>query len=327
MEKTTTKKMSRLELYLKNMDLLKINSSINVSCLNLNLTEKSDINTLLKILSDWSIRKLYLFDKIESIAPLINFLQNESANSSLKDINPAVYLNIDKQSFIYTHRDFLDRLFQTKLFCTNMYHKRQKVWGEDVFYFYGNKPEIYTVEPKENKFEVEIKYPEDIIAIYQWRFSESEEFQLKNCTEILSKLDKERGTLKLRTLGEKVSKIIVLRTCKMVFNSIPHYWLNFVNPKNFLLARESHQSKIIELGVTKLDTIYDLSVLLDGMDFDFLPNLIYTKEKKSQLITNQPILDLILKKYLATSPDCDRAKLQLKKSLFRYHKRAIPITV
>jgi hypothetical protein len=312
MEKTTVKKTSRLELYLKNMDLLKINPSITVSYVNLNLSEKSDINTLLKILSDWSIRKLYLFDKIESIAPLINFLQIESISSSFRDIKPAVYLNIDKKSFIYTHRDFLDRLFQIKLFCTNMYNKRQKVWGEDVFYFYGNKPEIYTIKPEDKKFEVEIRYPEDIIAIYQWRFSESEEFQLKNCTEILSKLDKERGILKLRTLGEKTSKIIVLRTCKIVFNNVPLYWLNFVNPKNFLLAREAHQLKILELGATKLDTIFNLNALLTGMDFDFLLNLIYTKEKKSQLITNQPILDLTLKKYLAKSPECDRAKLELK---------------
>lgn len=312
MEKTSAKKMSRLELYLKNMDLLKINPSITVSCINLNLSEKSDLNTLFKILNDWSIREIYLFDKMESVAPLINFLQKESANSSFQSISPALYLNIDKKSFIYTHRDFLDRLFQTKLFCTNMYNKRQKVWGEDLFYFYGNKPEIYTIEPDENKLEVEIKYPEDIIAIYQWRYSESEEFQLKNCTEILSKLNKERGILKLRTLGEKTSKIIVLRTCKIVYNSTPHYWLNFVNPKNFLLASEAHQLKILELGITNLDTIFDLNALLTGMDFNFLPNLIYTKEKKSQLITNQPLLDLTLKKYLAKSPECDRAKLELK---------------
>ena len=211
MKKTTANKMARLELYLKNMDLLKIDPSATVSGINLDLSEKSDINTLLKLLNDWSIRKLYLFDKIESITPLINYIHNAASNSLLKSIKITLNLNINEESFIHAHRDHLDRLFQTKLFCTNMYNKRQKVWGEDIFYFYGSEPEIYTIKPEDNKFETEIKHPEDVIAIYQWRFSESEKFQLKNCTEILSKLDKERGILKLKTSGEKTSKVIVLR--------------------------------------------------------------------------------------------------------------------
>ena len=311
MNKTAGTKMSRLELYLKNMDLLKINPSVSVSSVDLNLSEKSDINMLVKLLNDWSIRQLYVFDKIESIAPLINYFQNTGTKSLLKDIKIALNLNISEESFIHTHRDNLDRLFQTKLFSTNMYHKRQKIWGKDVFYFYGNDPEIYTIQPEDKNFEAEIKYPEDVVAIYHWRFSESEQFQLKNCTEILNKLDLEHGILKLRTASDKTSKIIVLRTCDVVFNTGPHYWLNFVNPKNYLLAREAHQLKIIEMGVTDLDTMFDLDILLTGMDFEFFPNLIYTKEKQTQLITNQPILDLTLKRYLAEHPERGRAKLQL----------------
>ena len=80
---------------------------------------------------------------------------------------------------------------------------------------------------------------------------------------------------------------------------------------NFLLAREAHQLKILETGATELDTIFDLNVLLSGMDFEIFPNLIYTKEKQSQLITNQPILDFTLKKYLANPPESIRAKLEL----------------
>ncbi|MBN1406179.1 MAG: hypothetical protein JW956_00230 [Calditrichaceae bacterium] len=311
MNKTASNKMSRLELYLKNMDLLGINPSISVSGINLQLSEKSDINRLFKLLNDWCIQELYLFEHIESIIPLINFYQNTANKSHLKDIKIALNLHINEENFIHTNRDHLDRLFQTKLFCTNLYHKRQKVWGEDVFYFYGYEPEIYTIHPGDKFFEAEIKYPEDVIAIFQWRYSDSEEFQVKNCSDILSKLDAERGILKLKAHREKSSKIIVLRTCKVVFNNRPQYWLNFVNPKNFNLACEKHQQKIIEMGITEVDTIFDLNVLLPGMNFDFLPNLIYTKEKQSQLITNQPILDLTLKKYMAAHPESNKANLEL----------------
>lgn len=311
MEKSAAKKMSRLELYLKNMDLLKINPSVTVSGINLDISEKADIHALLNLLNDWSIRNFYLFDNIESVSPLIDYFQNGITNSILKDIKIFQSLNINPENFIHTNRDNTDRLFHAKLFCTDNYNKRAKIWGEDVVYFYNYKPEIYTLNPEDKKLEVEIKYPEDVIAIYQWRFSESEDFQLKNCTEVLSKLDKEHGTLKIRSTGDKYSKIIVMRSCKIIYDVVPTYWLNFLSPKNIQVAREAHELKLIELGYTKLDTIFDLNVLLPGMDFSRFPNLIYTQEKQSLLLTNQPIIDLTLKKYLAKSPVCNRAELEL----------------
>ena len=311
MDQSANHKMSRLELYLKNMDLLKINPSVTVSGINLDLTEKSDIHSFLNLLNDWSIRKLYLFDNIETLNPLINFFQNNGTNSIFKDIKIYLNLNLDEQNFIHSHRDHMDRLFQSKIFCTNQYYKHQKNWGEDIFYFHGHEPEIYTLKPEDKKLEVEIKYPEDVIGIYQWRFSEAEEFLLKNCTDILNKLDKDNGILRLRTSGDKISRIIVLRTCKIIFTDKPHYWLNFTNPKNLQLAREAHQLKLIESGATELDTIYNLNDLLSGMDFEYFPNLIYTKEKQSQLITNQPIIDYTLKRYLGNSQESEKAKLEL----------------
>lgn len=311
MDRSNNHKMSRLELYLKNMDLLKINPSVTVSGINLNLTEKSDIHSLLNLLYDWSIRKLYLFDDVEKLAPLINFFQHDGTNSILKDIQIYLNLNLDKENFIHSHRDHLDRLFQSKLFCTNQYNKRQKIWGEDIFYFHGREPEIYTLKPEDKKLEVEIKYPEDVIAIYQWRFLPSEKFQLKNCTDILNKMDKENGILKIRISGEKTSQIIVLRKCKIIYTDSPQHWLNFTDPKNLQLVREAHQLKLIEVGATEADTIYNLNDLLSGMDFDFFPNLIYTRDKQSQLITNQPLIDYTLKRYLGDNTEKEKAKLDL----------------
>ena len=106
--------MSRLELYLKNMDLLKINPSVSVSGINLKLSEKLNINAFLKLLSDWCIRNLYLFENIESIIPLINFYQDAGAKSILKDIKIALSLNINKENFFeIKFEDFISQPLET----------------------------------------------------------------------------------------------------------------------------------------------------------------------------------------------------------------------
>jgi len=295
MKQNAVRKMSRLELYLKNMDLLNINPSITVRGIHLSLSERNDIHILLNILNEWSIRKLYIFNDIANIAALVNYFQDKGANSLLKDIDIYLNLNINKENFIRKHRDNMNRLFQTKLFCTEQYNKMQKIWGEDVFHFHGYEPEIYQIDPAKKYFEKEIRYPEDVFAVFQYQSDDSGEFQLKNCKDISDKLDKNKGIIYFKITDKKAGRLIVFRTFRIIFNKHPEYWINFAHPSNMDVLLQDHQQKLYDNEAVQIDTIYDFNTLLEGTDSDIYPNLIYSKEKNSELITNQPVIDLSLK--------------------------------
>ncbi|MEJ2054585.1 MAG: hypothetical protein P8X42_11755, partial [Calditrichaceae bacterium] len=130
--------------------------------------------------------------------------------------------------------------------------------------------------------------------------------------------NRDNGLLKFKISGDKPAQIIVLRTCKAIFNKKPEYWINFINPKNLHLCREKHQQKLYENEAVQTDTFYNLEDLLDGMDFEIFVNMIYTREKQSWLIANQPVIDLTLKRILADVKNSKNARLELKKLYVDY---------
>lgn len=306
---------NRLELYLKNMDLLKINPSIGIIASQLNLNSNSSVHVFLKLLNNWSIRTCYLSDPPSHLIPLFDYFRESSAESAYKNIKFYLKFSPHKEQFIYSQRDHIEKTLKAKVFSGAGYEKHKKVWGKDVFYFYNNKPEILTVAQGKKTIHQFISNPEDVAAVLlvQEQNKENSPFKYSDITDNLDRLS---GILKISEPRLKDMTVLILRQCYIQNGEKPSYEINYLDADNIINLQADHLQEVIDHTAVQLPTFYELDLLLAGVGrsepfFDVINSSQSGRH-------SEELFDLVAQYYL--SPDEQRDAILYKiKDYYIFH--------
>jgi hypothetical protein len=256
---------NRLELYLRNMDLLKINPSIGIIASHLDLNSNSTVHGFLKLLNNWSIRTCYLSDRPKHLQPLFEYFKENSAESIYKNIKFFVKFSPQKEQFIYSQRDHIEKTLKAKLFSGSGYEKYKKVWGKDVFYFFNDHPEIFPVAQGKKTIQQLISNPEDVVSIYLVSEQIDGETNRFKYSDITTNLDHQSGILKISGPRPKEMTVVILRHCYIQNREKALYEINYLDADNITNLQADHFQEVIDHTPVQLPTFYELDLLLAGV--------------------------------------------------------------
>ncbi len=140
----------------KNFDLFQIQPSLSVHFSG----TKSFNSQVPRLLNDWFINEIFFSD---------NALANADLQSNYKkffsDKFNAVFRFIpDVKSYLADHPDLTGQILRSRIFSGAQYITRQMNWGNKLFYFFGQEPEIIELTPRVKR--LHLSRAEDIYRVY-----------------------------------------------------------------------------------------------------------------------------------------------------------------
>ncbi|MGD9488472.1 MAG: sugar-binding domain-containing protein [Calditrichaceae bacterium] len=178
-------------------------------------TYLSDILSILKSIKIQSLSIRDLSGKPESF--------NHYIDHSDSGINYSRYSTLDSLRLLNQYRDQLKQFLQPLFFCTNQYHKNQHYLGLDIFNFWGDEPEIYTINAEKKHAILTLPSPEDIEAVFMSPGASPDQ-DIKDVTKYLNL---NSGVLHVRTGSVENIRIIIIRKLQVFFENKPVFYQDY----------------------------------------------------------------------------------------------------
>lgn len=241
-----------LELFLRNLELQKEESSLSVICPNGLPLAEDELTALLGWLEKWFIRQILIMGNTSRDSSLFKISSNTKISRFLlffefwPDLKPE--LNKSEASAA--------AVLQPYLFCTRDYFKRHQAWGKDIFHFYGATPEIFCISQKRATEKINVPNADDVEAIFLINSSELSSFRFELLRNITTILNRREGLALLQEKVDTTYTLVIFRKAFLFELQFTEYRLNRGN--NNLLEQ---LQKTFRQGYVK-------SARLDGMIFD-----------------------------------------------------------
>jgi hypothetical protein len=314
-------KQNRLELYLKNMDLLKITPSVSIAVYNSSILDPEGVEALLQLMKNWSVCECYLYGEKEAALPFADYFK-QNKNPINKNIRFFLECRVPDAHLIHEMRDTISEILHQKIFMTNQYTKLFRIWGQDVIQFYGHESEIYEINPDKKSKVIEIKYPENVLGILK---SDSRPTKIAAGNEyenLINDFDRKTGKLKIK--GDRASfyKIFILRNGYVFYSTDTKLELNYSNPDLWRQIKELYEQFFIENEQISLDNFYSLGKLLPEPGFNDV--IIYPYKGKNPF--EKPESKTVIQNFIiknTQSDQVDAADFNLKKVFLKQFEEKI----
>lgn len=224
-------------------------------------TIKSDsFGQFLKHLNQLGVKEILLSCPLSVLERL--FKEDLSLIKIFNDFKVSVLFFPDLNQFFSIDPGKSRKYLLNSLFCNKQYFKRHQILGFPVFHFWGQTPEIYSLN-KENKIEeIQIPQPEDVHSIFLIRNSDNGDIDLQ-VREITDRFNRQTGKIDNCPVTENEEAIVVLRSYYICDNTAQPFQINYFDSSALAALQKHFKLNLQRLPFHAESIVYPLDKMFD----------------------------------------------------------------